>query len=153
MKHWINYIGSIFLCTLFLISTAYAKFKLQLNNNSLQIINIKYNNTNLGNIYPGTSWGGDSLGGQISFNVPNYGILALVDMGTDHITGDDPSLYYGVLLTYQDMDVVGRYPSGKGGLLISVGKYGDVSLAGHNFDNTVVAMTLNDVDINRLTRN
>lgn len=153
MQQRIKWLGTVFLSTLFCIPTAYAKFKLQINNNSLQAIDIKYNNNLLGNIRPGTTWIGDSLRGQINFNIPNYGVLALTDMGSDHITGDEPSLPFGVLVTYQGMDVVGRYPSDKGGLLISVGKYGDVSLAGHTFNNTVAGMTLNDVDINRLTRN
>jgi hypothetical protein len=153
MKKYSHYIGSICFSTLCLISTAYASFKLQMNNNSLQTIRVHYNNNNLGIIRPGTSWTSGVLTGQINFDIPSNGVLALIDMDTDHITGDDPALDYGVLITYQDMDIVGRYSEDKGGLLISVGKYGDVSVAGYSFGNTVMGMTLNDVDINRLTRN
>lgn len=151
MNQFIKYILSVFLCTLSLISTTYAKYKLQINNNSLQTISVNYNNSKLKIINPGTSWISNSLEGQLSFDILNYGIITLLDIGADHITGDDPSLYYGVLITYQDMDIVGRYSSRIGGLLISVGKYGDVSLSGHSFENTIDGMMLSDVDINRLT--
>lgn len=155
MKYKKKHIGCVIVSTLCLLSSsAYARFKLQINNNSLQSvtispqINASIGGSSPGNINPGTQWTSGWSGGNISINIPEYGPIGIQDIGTDHIEGDS-SEYLGLLVTYQDMDIVGRYPNGDGGLTISIGRYGDVSLAGNSFDGSVFEMTLSNVVINR----
>jgi hypothetical protein len=60
-----------------------------------------------------------------------FGRFGLLDIGDTHIGGDSGE-QWGVLFTYRDMAVVGRY-EGQGTLNITVDQFVQVTLAGMDF--------------------
>ncbi len=60
-----------------------------------------------------------------------FGRFGFLDIGDTHIPGDSGE-EWGVLLTYQEMSVVGRY-EGEGTLTIGINQFLQVTLSGMDF--------------------
>ena len=60
-----------------------------------------------------------------------FGRFGFLDIGDNHIPGDSDE-EWGVLFSYQEMSIVGRY-AGEGALNITVDPYLQVQLAGMDF--------------------
>ena len=66
--------------------------------------------------------------GNITLTIPQRGPLDFVDLGDTHIGGDS-SETWGVLISYQGEEYVGRYEGG-GQLTVVVNQYSQVTLSG-----------------------
>ena len=69
--------------------------------------------------------------GQATYIDGPFGRLGFLDIGDTHIGGDSNE-EWGVLISYQDMAVVGRY-EGQGQLSLTVDAFVQVALAGMDF--------------------
>ena len=79
-------------------------------------------------IPPGGQWQSDDNLGDVTIIVPTRGPLSLHDIGDQHIPGDSGETW-GVLISYQGEEMVGRYEGG-GQLQAIVNNYGQVQLSG-----------------------
>jgi hypothetical protein len=78
-------------------------------------------------IRPGGGWMQGNLG-NMSFSTQQYGTLNLLDIADTHIPGDSKETW-GVLISYQGEEIVGRY-EGQGQLFITFNTYGQAHLEG-----------------------
>lgn len=125
------------------LNDAYAWYSLTINNNFSQTLTTTLGNASNISINPATSYSYSTVSGEsVNINIPGYGTVVLQDLGSNHIEGDS-SQTWGILISYQDNDVVARYEAGGGPLVLAVGPYGNIALGGNG-------MVLNNVVIDRL---
>ena len=79
-------------------------------------------------IPPGGQWQSGDLG-DVTLSVPTRGPLNFHDIGDQHIPGDSGETW-GVLISYQGEEMVGRYEGG-GQLRAQINPYGQVQLSGN----------------------
>lgn len=128
---WLLKIG-ISIISLTCFASAYASYYVHIDNNFGQAITVSDGTT----INSGSSWDSTQLGG-LKLMIPDYGTVIFQDIGTTHIDGDTNGAW-GVLISYHDEDIVGRY-DGNGQLNVAVGAYGAITIAGMSFADVVIS--------------
>src|SRR3712207_403997 len=88
---------------------------------------LKFGNSDGHGIGPGETWQSGDLG-NAWISSQQFGTLAFLDIGNKRIPGDT-SESWGVLITYQGHEYVGRYEAG-GRLEVSMNDYGQATLSG-----------------------
>jgi hypothetical protein len=78
-------------------------------------------------LQPGQSWTSGTVG-SVWVSTAELGTINFLDIGETHIGGDS-SETWGVLISYQGEEVVGRYEGG-GELSVTVNKFGQAQLSG-----------------------
>jgi hypothetical protein len=76
---------------------------------------------------PGDSWQSGDLG-DTWISSGQFGALAFHDLGDQHVPGDTQEKW-GVLITYQGHEFIGRYEGG-GRLEVSMNDYGQATITG-----------------------
>src|SRR3954449_4970105 len=66
--------------------------------------------------------------GNAGFTSQHFGPIAFLDIGDTHIGGDSTETW-GVLITYQGEELVGRY-EGEGALDVAINQFGQATLMG-----------------------
>jgi hypothetical protein len=87
-------------------------------------------------IEPGDGWEADRLG-DAWISTTQFGTVNFLDLGDTHIGGDSRETW-GVLISYQGEETVGRYEGG-GELGVTVNTYGQVTLSGLDFRQVALA--------------
>jgi hypothetical protein len=92
-------------------------------------------------VEPGGRWSSSPQLGNIFMSTQQFGTINFTDIGDQHIPGDSKETW-GVLISYQGEEVVGRYEGG-GQLNVSLNGYGQLSLSGMDLRQVALpAMTL-----------
>jgi hypothetical protein len=78
-------------------------------------------------VEPGESWRSEKQLGNAYFHSDEVGSLSFRDIGDTHISGDSKETW-GVLISYQGEEFVGRY-EGAGILLVEFNAYGQMFLS------------------------
>jgi hypothetical protein len=79
----------------------------------------------------GATWQPSGLHGNAWIQSAELGTINFLDLGARHIPGDSGETW-GVLISYQDEEIVGRY-EGQGALSVAVNEYGQATPAGLDF--------------------
>src|SRR4051794_26912069 len=79
-------------------------------------------------ILPGATWNSSKAIGNAWVRSIERGTLGFFDIGDVHIPGDSGETW-GVLISYQGEEVVGRYEGG-GKLNVTINRYGQAELSG-----------------------
>lgn len=91
--------------------------------------NVRFQTSDGKQIGPGETWDSAVIGD--AFITSNHGgPISFLDLGDSHIGGDSKETW-GVLISYQGEEVVGRYEGG-GKLQVSIGKHLRATLSGMN---------------------
>jgi hypothetical protein len=83
------------------------------------------------NVPPGGTWQPSGLNGNAWISSTELGTLNFLDIGDNHIPGDSKETW-GVLLSYQGEEMVGRY-EGEGDLTVAFNAFGQVQAGGLDF--------------------
>lgn len=81
-----------------------------------------------GSVPPGATWTHSTALGNAWLNSNELGTVNFLDIGDKHIPGDSKETW-GVLISYQGEEMVGRYEGG-GQLSASINQFGQVTLSG-----------------------
>jgi hypothetical protein len=79
----------------------------------------------------GGTWNPSGVHGNAWIQSTELGALNFLDIASRHIPGDSGETW-GVLITYQGEEMVGRY-EGAGGLKVALNEYGQATLSGMDF--------------------
>lgn len=135
-----NYLGIVIFGSLAFANGAYANYRVVIRNNFNFPLTFNHTNNRV-TISSGASYTTpyQISGESVNIEVPGYGNVVLSDLGDSHIDGDshNSSEPWGVLISYQGMDVVGRY-GGPGQLTMTLGKRGNFTLSGMTFRDVVI---------------
>jgi hypothetical protein len=83
------------------------------------------------NVPSGATWQPSGVHGNAWIQSTELGTLNFLDLGSRHIPGDS-SETWGVLVSYQGEEMVGRY-EGAGGMTVALNEYGQATLSGMDF--------------------
>lgn len=83
------------------------------------------------NVTPGGTWQPSGLFGNAWIRSTEIGTLNFLDIGDNHIPGDSGETW-GVLLSYQGEEMVGRY-EGEGQLTVAINAFGQAIPSGMDF--------------------
>jgi hypothetical protein len=80
------------------------------------------------NVPPGATWQPQGVHGNAWIQSSELGTINFLDLGSRQIPGDSGETW-GVLISYQGEEMVGRY-EGAGGLSVALNEYGQATLSG-----------------------
>jgi hypothetical protein len=83
------------------------------------------------NVPSGATWQPSGVHGNAWISSTELGTINFLDLGARHIPGDSDETW-GVLLSYQGEEIVGRY-EGAGGLTVAINEYGQATPSGMDF--------------------